>query len=123
MVAGTPRYFSAAKYSSVWGIGVRRSSSPVMSRVGVVTFLTYMRDDWCSHCSGFSQNGASKKLKVNSGMSVCPAMLIQLITGHRTAAAAKRLVCPITQLESTPPPLHPPTYIRVVSTYPLAITA
>src|SRR2546425_8094304 len=30
--------------------------------------------------------------------------LIQSITGQRTAAAAKRLVCPITQLESTPPP-------------------
>ncbi len=49
-------------------------------------------------------------------MSVWPAMLIQSMTGQRTAAAAKRLVCPITQLESTPPPEHPPTYMRVVST-------
>ena len=55
-------------------------------------------------------------------MSVCPAMLIQSITGHRTAAAANRLVCPTTQLESTPPPLHPPTYIAVVSMYPRPTT-
>ena len=56
-------------------------------------------------------------------MSVCPAMLIQSITGQRTAAAANRPVWPMTQLESTPPPEHPETYMRVVSTYPLPITA
>jgi hypothetical protein len=39
-------------------------------------------------------------------------MLIQSMTGQRTAAAAKRVVWPITQLESTPPPLHPDTNIR-----------
>ena len=48
-------------------------------------------------------------------MSVCPAKLSQSITGHRTAAAAKRSVWPITQLERTPPPLQPDTYIRDVS--------
>ena len=42
-------------------------------------------------------------------------MLIQSITGQRTAAAAKRSVWPITQLESTPPPLQPDTYMRAVS--------
>jgi hypothetical protein len=42
-------------------------------------------------------------------------MLIQSITGQRTAAAAKRSVLPITQLERTPPPLQPDTYMRVVS--------
>ena len=56
-------------------------------------------------------------------MSVCPAMLIQSITGQRTAAAAKRWVCPITQLDSTPPPEHPDTYMCVVSAKPRAITA
>src|SRR5213594_2748240 len=113
-VVGTRRILSAAKYSSVCGIGVRRSSSPVISSVGVVTRPTCMRDECASHSSGLSQNGWRKKLKVKSGMSVWPAMLIQSITGQRTAAAAKRLVCPITQLESTPPPEHPDTYIRVV---------
>src|ERR1041385_5176421 len=123
IVVGTPRILRAAKYSSVWGIGVRRSSSPVITRVGVVTCPTYIREECASHSSGFSQNGSRKKLNVNNGMSACPAMLIQLITGQRTAAAANRLVCPITQLDSTPPPEHPPTYIRVVSTNPRPITA
>ena len=74
-----------------------------------------MSGDCLSHCSGFSQNGASKKFDVNSGTSVWPAKLIQLVTGQRTAAAANRSVWPITQLESTPPPLQPPTYMRGVS--------
>src|SRR6266853_2082432 len=119
---GTCRTFSAAKYSSDCGIGVRRSSSPVISIVGVVTLPTYISDECASHWSGLSQNGASKKLYVNSGMSVSPAMLIQSITGQRTAAAAKRVVCPITQLDKTPPPEHPDTYMRCVSTYPRPIT-
>src|SRR5512134_358594 len=123
ITVSTPRYLSAEKYSSVCGIGVRRSSSPVISRVGVVTLPTYIRDDWRNHCSGFSQNGASKKLYVKYGMSVVPAMLIQSITGQRTAAAAKRFVCPMTQLDSTPPPEQPPTYMRVVSTLPRPIAA
>src|SRR5579863_7750557 len=99
-------------------MGVRRSSSPVMISVGVVTFLTYMSEDSLSHASGSSQYGLSNQANVKSGMSVSPAMLIQSMTGHRTAAAANRVVCPITQLESTPPPLHPPTNMRLVSMYP-----
>ena len=47
--------------------------------------------------------------------SVSPAMLTQSITGQRTAAAANRVVWPITQLDSTPPPEHPATYMRCVS--------
>src|SRR5215470_1019372 len=74
-----PRYFNAEKYSSVWGIGVRRSSSPVINSVGVVTLPTYISDDCFNHWSGFSQNGASKKLYVKNGMSVSPAILIQSI--------------------------------------------
>src|SRR5678816_2484424 len=93
------------------------SSTPVITTVGVVTLPTYMSGDCLSHCSGFSQNGASKKLYVKNGMSVWPAKLSQSITGHRTAAPAKRFVWPITQLERTPPPEQPPTYMRVVSTY------
>jgi hypothetical protein len=42
-------------------------------------------------------------------MSAVPAKLIQFTTGHRTPAAAKRSVFPMTQLERTPPPLHPVT--------------
>ena len=60
---------------------------------------------------------------MKSGTSVWPAKLIQLITGQRTAAPAKRFVWPMTQLESTPPPEQPPTYMRVVSTIPFAMTA
>ena len=41
--AGTPRIFSAAKYSSVCGIGVRMSNSPVINSVGVFTLPTYIR--------------------------------------------------------------------------------
>src|SRR5437773_9973754 len=108
-VVGTRRILSAAKYASVCGIGVRRSSSPVIRSVGVVTRPTYIRDECASHSSGLSQNGWRKKLNVNKGISVCPAMPIQSVTGQRTAAAAKRLVCPITQLDRTPPPEHPPT--------------
>ena len=48
-------------------------------------------------------------------MSVWPAMLSQSMTGQRTAAAANRSVWPMTQLESTPPPLQPDTYMRDVS--------
>src|SRR5712691_2640667 len=113
--AGTWRTFSAAKYSSDCGIGVRRSSSPVISSVGVVTLPTYIRDECASHWSGLSQKGASKKLYVNSGMSVSPAMLIQSITGQRTAAAANRVVWPITQLDKTPPPEQPDTNMRLGS--------
>ena len=102
---------------------MRRSSSPVISSVGVVTRPTYMSEECASHSSGLSQNGSWKKLYVKSGMSVSPAIEIQSITGQRTAAAAKRVVCPITQLDSTPPPEHPDTYIRVVSTKPRPITA
>src|SRR2546427_11066515 len=97
-------------------MGVRRSSSPVTGSVGVVRRPTYMSEECPSHSSGLSQNAWRKKLNVKNGTSVWPAMLIQSITGQRTAAAAKRLVCPITQLESTPPPEHPDTYRRVVST-------
>ena len=87
-----------------------------MTSVGVVTLPTYMSGEYLSHGAGSSQNGFAKKLYVKSGTSVWPAMLIQFVTGHRTAAPANRFVCPMTQLESTPPPLQPPTYIRVVST-------
>src|SRR5262244_2188701 len=97
-------------------MGVRRSSTPVINSVGVVTLPTDIRDECASQSLGSSQNGFLKKLYVKSGTSVCPAMLIQSITGHRTAAAANRSVWPITQLESTPPPLHPDTYMRDVST-------
>ena len=86
-----------------------------MSSVGVFTLPTYMSDEWSSHGFGSSQNGFSNHAYVNSGMSVWPAKLIQSITGQRTAAAAKRSVWPITQLESTPPPEQPPTYMRSVS--------
>src|ERR1041385_6813808 len=74
IVVGTPRILRAAKYSSVWGIGVRRSSSRVIKGVGVVTRPTCIREECASHSSGFSQNGSRKKLNVNNGMSVCPAM-------------------------------------------------
>src|SRR5579884_3200470 len=97
-------------------MGVRRSSTPVMSSVGVVTLPTDINDECESQSLGSSQKGFLKKLKVNSGMSVLPVMLIQSITGQRTAAAAKRLVWPMTQLDNTPPPLQPDTYIREVST-------
>src|SRR6184192_525186 len=56
-VVGTCRTLRAAKYSSVWGIGVRMSSSPVMRSVGVVTRPTYIRDECASHSSGLSQIG------------------------------------------------------------------
>src|SRR3954471_17027247 len=104
-------------------MGVRRSSTPVISNVGVVTLPTVISDECDSQSDGSSQNGFLKKLYVNSGTSVCPAMLSQSITGQRTAAAANRSVCPITQLERTPPPLQPDTYIREVSMYPLPTTA
>src|SRR5213592_4496087 len=95
---------------------------PVISSVGVVTLPTVISDECASQSLGSSQNGFLKKLYVNSGMLVWPAMLIQSITGQRTAAAAKRSVLPMTQLESTPPPLQPDTYIRDVSTYPFPTT-
>src|SRR5215510_1651904 len=67
------------------------SSTPVMTTVGVVTLPTYMSGDCLSHCSGFSQNGASKKLYVKNGMSVWPAKLSQSITGHPTAVHPRRV--------------------------------
>ena len=56
IMVGTLRILSAAKNSSVCGMGVRRSSSPVMSSVGVVTCPAYMSDECASHSSGLSQN-------------------------------------------------------------------
>src|SRR5664279_4071446 len=99
------------------------SRSPVISSVGVVTLPTYMSGEYLSHAVGSSQNGLSNHCLVKSGISVSPRKESQSITGQRTAAAAKRVVCPIVQLDSTPPPLQPPTYIRVVSTHPRPITS
>src|SRR5258706_12084542 len=93
-----------------------------MSGVGVFIWRRVIGDEGASQSDGSSQNGFLKKLYVKSGMSVCPAILIQSITGQRTAAAAKRSVLPMTQLESTPPPLQPETYMRDVSMYPLPTT-
>src|SRR5262245_32375507 len=109
MTAGTPSDLSAAKYSSDCPIGVRRSSSPVMSSVGVLTLFTYMSGECSSHGRGSSQNGGVKRLNPHDAMSVVPAKLIQSVTGARTAAAANRSVWPMIQLESTPPPLTPVT--------------
>ena len=63
-----------------------------MSSVGVVTLPTDISEECDSHSCGSSQNGFLKKLNVNNGISVWPAILIQSITGQRTAAAAKRSV-------------------------------
>ena len=87
----------------------------IITSVGVVTLPTCISEECSSHFVGSSQNGFAKKLYVKSGMSVVPAMLIQFVTGQRTAAAAKRLLWPITQLDSTPPPEQPPTNIRLSS--------
>ena len=62
IMVGTPRYLSAAKNCSVCGIGVRRSSSPVIRSVGVVTRPAYISDECASHSSGLSQNAWWKKL-------------------------------------------------------------
>src|SRR3989442_15270112 len=86
-VVGTRRILSAAKYASVCGVGVRRSSSPVIRSVGVVTRPTYIRDECASHSSGLSQNSWRKKLKVNKGISDSPALTIHPVYRHPTAAA------------------------------------
>src|SRR5450755_1507696 len=104
-------------------MGVRRSSSPVMMSVGVFTLPTCIRDDCSSQSVGSSQNGFLKNRYVKNGTSVSPAMLIQSITGQRTAAAAKRFVWEIIQLDRTPPPLQPDTYSRDSSTMPFLSTA
>src|SRR5258708_17417133 len=80
--AGTCRTFSAAKYSSDCGIGVRRSNSPVISIVGVVTLPTYISDECANHWSGLSQKRASKKLSVNHRKSVSPLTLSPFIHRH-----------------------------------------
>ena len=41
----TPRSCSAAKYCSLWAMGVRRSASPVISSVGVDTSATRDRGE------------------------------------------------------------------------------
>src|ERR1700731_4345918 len=104
-------------------MGVRLSSSPVMIRVGVLTLPTCMSEDSASQSVGSSQNGFLKNRYVKNGMSVSPAMLIQSVTGQRPAAAAKRFVWVITQLDNTPPPLQPDTYMRDSSTMPCFTTA
>ena len=91
------------------------SNTPVMSSVGVLTFPTYISGDCLSQGAGSSQNGLSNHWVSNNGMSLSPWKLIQSITGQRTAAAAKRSVWPMVQLESTPPPLQPETNMFRVS--------
>src|ERR1700735_821836 len=80
-VVGTCRILRATKYSSLCGIGVRRSSSPVMMSVGVVTFLTYMSGDSLSQAWGSSQNGLSNHPHVKSGVYALSALLHQSLTG------------------------------------------
>src|SRR3989442_13869921 len=94
-VVGTRRILSAAKYASVCGIGVRRSTSPVIRSVGVVTRPTYIRDECASHSSGFSQNRWRNELKGNKGGAVWPATAIHTGTGQRTAAPAERMGGPL----------------------------
>src|ERR1700759_3085317 len=89
-----------------------------MSKVGGFTFPTCINEDSSSQSEGSSQYGFLKKRYVKNGTSVSPAMLIQSITGQRTAAAAKRFVWVIIQLDKTPPPLQPDTYMRASSTLP-----
>ena len=60
--------------------------------------------------------------KRHPGLSVVPTKLIQFVTGQLELAAANRFVCPTIHAVSTPPPEHPNTYMRLVSTYPRLMT-
>src|SRR5256886_16418736 len=93
-VVGTRRILSAAKYASVCGIGVRRSSSPVIRSVGVVTRPTYIRDECASHSSGLSQHGWREKVHGEKGASGRPPMPVPAVTRAGTAPVAQRVAVP-----------------------------
>src|SRR5215470_2263303 len=105
-------------------MGVRKSSSPVASRVGVVTLSKYDKTERFTYSSDFSHGGPENQYSVpKDGRSEVSAQLYQLITGYKLAAARKRVVRSIIQHVSTPPPEPPVTNRLSGSTYPLAITA
>src|SRR5690606_20901441 len=110
------------EYSSVCDIGVRRSFTPVISIVGVVTLPTYISGER-RRCSLGSSQGSFSKLRYQDAPSVVPTKLSQFVTGQFAEAAANRSVWPTVHDVSTPPPLQPYTYMRFSSTMPFAITA
>ncbi len=61
-----------------------------MMSVGVVTFLTYMSGDLLELGPGVFPERLVELSEREERMSVWPTMLIQSMTGQRTAAAAKR---------------------------------
>ena len=72
-------------------MGVRRSFSPVMSMVGVVTLPTYMIGER-RRCSDGSSHGKCSKLRYQVAPSVVPTNENQFVTGQFADAAAKRFV-------------------------------
>src|SRR5579871_88371 len=91
-------------------MGVRKSSSPVANRVGVVTLSTYESTDRFTYSSDYSPGGPENQYSVpNDGRSEVNAQLYQLITGYKLAAARKRVLRSIIQQVSTPPPDPPVT--------------
>src|SRR2546425_5455827 len=71
-VEGTRRILSAAKYASVCGIGVRRSSSPVIRSVGVVTRPTYIKEKGATPPPRFPQHRAGEKENGKKGIGLSP---------------------------------------------------
>ena len=87
-------------------MGVRRSISPVMSMVGVVTLPTYISGER-RRCSEGSSQGKCSKFLYQVAPSVVPTNDSQLVTGQLADAARKRSVWPTTHEVSTPPPEQP----------------
>ena len=91
-------------------IGVRQSSSPVISIVGVFTAPTYWIGERFMYSWASSHGLAANQYNAaNDGRSDVSIQLYQLVTGYRLAAARNRSVRLIIQQVSTPPPEPPVT--------------
>src|SRR5580704_388337 len=96
-------------------MGVRKSASPVMRRVGVLILETRLVSERCMYWSVLSQGLPGNQYFAVQGMSLVSTKLYQLMTGYRHAAARKRSVCSMVHAVRTPPPLPPETKRLFVS--------
>ena len=63
-------------------MGVRQSSSPVMSMVGVFTLSAKKSGEWSMYCFGFSQGMDFIQRVISRPMSAEAVWVNQLMTGY-----------------------------------------
>src|SRR6478752_6672685 len=113
ITVGTFKYFNARNMISPPSAGgVLRSSSPSMNIVGVLTFAICVIGDRAAKSAGSSHGALRNHDGVYCVKSAVYQKPDQSAIERIDTAAAKRVVCVIVQLVSSPPPLPPVTPSR-----------